>query len=137
MSPGDARSDRLGLKTFRLCRRAAYIPFVPVTRSPLRSFRTVVDPVGEVTMKTKLAISALAGLLALTGFGSALAKGKPGGGTMPPQSAYGLCKAYFSGSENGQAHKRNAPPFRDLAAKAAAANQSVEDFCAAQTPGNK
>jgi len=88
-------------------------------------------------MKTKIAISVMAGLLAVSGFGSAMAKGKPGGGVMPAQSAYGLCKAYASGSSTGQSHKHNAPPFADLAAKASAANQSVSDFCAAQTPGGK
>jgi hypothetical protein len=88
-------------------------------------------------MKTKIAISVMAGLLAVSGLGSAMAKGKPGSGVMPSQSAFGLCKAYFAGSETGQSHKHNAPPFQDLAAKAAAANQSVADFCAAQTPGGK
>jgi len=88
-------------------------------------------------MKTKIAVSVLAGLLALSGLGSAMAKGKPGNGVMPSQSAYGLCKAYFSGSDTGQSHKHSAPPFVDLAAKASASNQSVADFCAAQTPGGK
>lgn len=72
--------------------------------------------------------------------GSALvpaSAGKPGGGTMPAQSAYGLCKAYFAGSETGKQHKHNAPPFKDLEAKADAADQSIEDFCAAQKPGGR
>lgn len=62
---------------------------------------------------------------------------KPGGGTMPGPSAFGLCTAYFSGSDTGREHKRNAPPFQDLVAKAEAADQSIEEFCAAQTPGGK
>jgi hypothetical protein len=85
----------------------------------------------------KVVLSLAAGLLAASVVVPAAAKGKPGGGTMPAQSAYGLCKAYFAGSENGQAHKRKAPPFQDLAAKADAMDQTVEEFCAAQTPGAK
>ena len=86
----------------------------------------------------KFALAAIGAALAASSLVPAVAgPGKPGGGTMPAQSAYGLCKAYFSGSENGQAQKRNAPPFQDLAAKAEAADQTVEEFCAAQTPGNK
>lgn len=85
----------------------------------------------------KILMSLAAGLVAVSVVVPASAKGKPGGGTMPASSAYGLCKAYFSGSQTGQDHKHNAPPFQDLAAKAAAANQSVADFCAAQTPGGK
>ena len=50
---------------------------------------------------------------------------------------YGLCKAYSSGSENGQAHKHKAPPFAQLEADAAAANQSVAQFCEGATPGGK
>jgi hypothetical protein len=81
--------------------------------------------------------SVVAGLLAASAIVPAAAKGKPGGGTMPAQSAFGLCTAYSAGSENGQAHKHKAPPFQDLEAKAAAMNQSVADFCASQTPGAK
>jgi hypothetical protein len=88
-------------------------------------------------MKRKILLTIAAGVISLAAFGPAVAKGKPGGGTMPAQSAFGLCKAYFSGSDTGKAHKRNAPPFKDLVAKADAADQSIEDFCAAQTPGNK
>jgi hypothetical protein len=85
----------------------------------------------------KVVLSIAAGLLAVSVVGPATAKGKPGGGTMPAQSEYGLCKAYFAGSENGQEHKHKAPPFQDLMAKADAADQTVEEFCAAATPGNK
>lgn len=84
----------------------------------------------------RIMLAGVAGLLAASVFTPAAAD-PPGGGTMPPQSAYGLCKAYFSGSETGQEHKRKAPPFRDLEAKAEAADQTVEEFCAAQKPGGK
>jgi hypothetical protein len=85
----------------------------------------------------KIMLAGLGVVLVASGLTPALAKGKPGGGTMPAQSAFGLCKAYFAGSDTGKAHKRNAPPFVDLVAKANAANQSIEDFCAAQSPGGK
>ncbi|MGZ4206219.1 MAG: hypothetical protein ACXVQW_13115 [Actinomycetota bacterium] len=85
----------------------------------------------------KVVMSIAAGLLAASVITPAVAVGKPGGGTMPGQSAFGLCTTYFSGSQNGQDHKHQAPPFQDLEAKAAAANQSVADFCASQTPGGK
>lgn len=84
--------------------------------------------------RTMLAVAA--GLLAASAFVPAHAD-PPGGGTLPAQSAYGLCKAYFAGSETGREHKRNAPPFQDLEAKAEAADQEVEEFCAEQTPGAK
>ncbi len=86
----------------------------------------------------KILMSVATALVAVSIVVPASAKGtKPGGGTMPSQSAYGICKAYASGSQTGQDHKKNAPPFKDLAAKAAAANQSIADFCASQTPGAK
>jgi hypothetical protein len=85
----------------------------------------------------KITLAGLGVVLVASGLSPALANGKPGGGTMPASSAYGLCKAYFAGSDTGKAHKRNAPPFVDLVAKADAANQAIEDFCAAQTPGGK
>jgi len=44
---------------------------------------------------------------------------------------HGLCTAYFAGSENGQEHKHQAPPFVALEAAAEAADQSVAEFCAA------
>jgi hypothetical protein len=59
---------------------------------------------------------------------------------------YGLCKAYFAGSDTGQEHKREAPPFVALEAAAEAvaleeaaeaADQTVEEYCAATTPGGK
>ena len=50
---------------------------------------------------------------------------------------YGLCKAYFAGSSNGQAHKHSAPPFQALEQAAQDNNQSVEDFCSSATPGGR
>jgi hypothetical protein len=50
---------------------------------------------------------------------------------------YGLCKAYFAGSQVGQSHKHQAPPFAALEAAADAADQSVADYCADKTPGGK
>ena len=84
----------------------------------------------------KVMLSVVAGLLAASVVLPATA-GEPGSGTMPAQSAFGLCTAYFAGSSTGQDHKHNAPPFQDLQAKADQANKSVADFCESQTPGNK
>lgn len=85
----------------------------------------------------KLLLAAFGGMLAASVVVPAAANGKPGNGTMPPASAYGLCRAYFAGSETGRQHKRQAPPFQDLEAKARQADQSVEEFCAAQKPGGR
>jgi hypothetical protein len=53
--------------------------------------------------------------------GSALAQGNSGcdgviqgGGGETSCNAWGLCKAYFSGSEMGRAKKHSAPPFQAL-----------------------
>lgn len=52
---------------------------------------------------------------------------------------FGLCTAYFAGSEKGQEMKHQAPPFAALEAAASAANQSVEQWCAenGQQPGHR
>jgi hypothetical protein len=50
---------------------------------------------------------------------------------------YGLCKAYFAGSDTGQEHKHPAPPFAALEQTAEDGNQSVEEFCESATPGGK
>jgi hypothetical protein len=44
-------------------------------------------------------------------------------------NTFGLCTAYFAGSEQGQEQKRKAPPFQGLEAAAEAADQSVEQYC--------
>lgn len=60
-------------------------------------------------MKKLIAASILA-LVAADG-GVTVAKAEPGPNG---NNNHGLCTAYFSGSENGRAHKRNAPPFQAL-----------------------
>lgn len=45
-------------------------------------------------------------------------------------NTFGLCTAYFAGSERGQEEKRKAPPFQGLEAAAEAADQTVEEYCA-------
>lgn len=50
------------------------------------------------------------------------------------QNAFGLCTAYFAGSEQGQANKNDAPPFAALEDTAEAADQSVEEWCAENAP---
>ena len=54
-------------------------------------------------------------------------------------NTFGLCTAYFAGSETGQEHKRKAPPFAALEAAAEASDQTVEEWCAenGQQPGNR
>jgi hypothetical protein len=74
----------------------------------------------------------LAAAALVAGGGAALAEPGPNG-----HNNHGLCTAYFSGSENGQAHKHKAPPFANLEAAAEAADQTVEEYCAAATPGGK
>jgi hypothetical protein len=109
-------------------------PFPPPSsrRLPLRT------PKGGTEIIRRIALAAIGAALAVASFVPAGAAGKsggnggggkPGGGTMPAASVKGLCIAYFAGSSTGQANKRNAPPFEDLAAKADAADQSVEEFC--------
>ena len=79
---------------------------------------------------------AVLGLAVVTALGSggaiALADPGPNG-----HNDYGLCKAYFAGSETGQAHKHGAPPFAALEAAADAADQTVAEYCADKTPGGK
>ena len=80
----------------------------------------------------KLLVTAAAGGLLLGGANLALAAPGPNG-----HNDYGLCTAYFAGSENGQEHKHSAPPFAALEAAAEESNQTVEEFCASATPGGK
>jgi hypothetical protein len=57
-------------------------------------------------------------------------------------SLYGLCVAYFSGSQTGRLNKHNAPPFKALTATALALTGksgplAVLKFCSLlATPGN-
>jgi hypothetical protein len=56
---------------------------------------------------------------------------------------YGLCKAYFAGSQNGQDHKHKAGPFAALAAAAddgddnTSPAEDVAAYCEDVTPGGK
>ena len=85
-------------------------------------------------MKKKFVVSALTALFLAGGVGAATADPGPNG-----NNTYGLCTAYFAGSENGREHKRKAPPFQGLEAAAEAADQTVEEYCAANGthPGGK
>ena len=58
-------------------------------------------------MRKRLAV-VIAGTLALSAGSLGLAQAAPGPNG---HNNHGLCTAYFNGSENGQAHKRNAGPF--------------------------
>lgn len=80
-----------------------------------------------------LVVPAAVTLLALGGLATtAVAEPGPHG-----PNNFGLCTAYFAGSETGQEHKRKAPPFAALEKAAEAADQSVEEWCAenGQQPG--
>jgi len=70
----------------------------------------------------------------LIGGGAGIATAEPG-----PNGSnnFGLCTAYFAGSESGQEHKHKAPPFQALEAAAEAQDQTVEEWCAenGQHPG--
>lgn len=57
-------------------------------------------------------IAASAAALALTAGGMAVAVADPGPGN--GHNTYGLCTAYFAGSEKGREMKRQAPPFQAL-----------------------
>lgn len=78
------------------------------------------------------AVIAAAVATTLVGGGVALAAPGPNG-----SNDFGLCQAYFSGSQTGQDHKHQAPPFVALEQAASAANESVAQYCANVTPGGK
>jgi hypothetical protein len=82
---------------------------------------------------TKIAVPAAAVAMALSGASIAAADPGPNG-----HNTFGLCTAYFAGSQTGQDHKHAAPPFQGLEAAAAAADQTVEEYCAENGthPGN-
>ena len=83
-----------------------------------------------------LVVPAAVTLLAIGGAATTAAVADPG--PNGPNN-FGLCTAYFAGSETGQEHKRKAPPFVALEAAAEEADQSVEEWCAenGQQPGNR
>ena len=82
-------------------------------------------------MRRALIAAAVTTMIA-SGGAAALADPGPNG-----HNDYGLCKAYFAGSAQGQAHKHAAPPFAALEAAADAADQTVAEYCADKTPGGK
>jgi Spy/CpxP family protein refolding chaperone len=49
---------------------------------------------------------------------------------------FGLCKAYFAGSDKGKEQKRNAPPFVALETTAGD-KDDVAAWCEGKTPGGK
>lgn len=81
-------------------------------------------------------IAACAAALGITLGGAAVAIADPG--PHHGNNSYGLCTAYFSGSERGQEQKRKAPPFVALEAAAEEMDQNVEQWCAENgtKPGN-
>ena len=82
-----------------------------------------------------LVVPAAVTLLAIGGAATTAAVADPGPNG---HNNFGLCTAYFAGSEKGQEMKHKAPPFAALEETASAANQSVEEWCAenGQQPGN-
>lgn len=83
-----------------------------------------------------LVVPAAATLLALGGVATTAAVAEPGPNG---KNNFGLCTAYFAGSETGRENKRNAPPFQALEAAAEAQDQTVAEWCAenGQQPGNR
>lgn len=59
----------------------------------------------------KTIISVLLGALMIIG---SMAVAAPGPTDENNNNLFGLCTAYFNGSQNGQDHKRKAPPFQGL-----------------------
>jgi hypothetical protein len=86
-------------------------------------------------VKSLLAPAAVV-LLAIGGAATTAAVAEPGPNG---NNTFGLCTAYFAGSEKGQEQKRKAPPFQGLEAAAEAADQTVEEYCAenGQHPSGK
>ncbi len=71
---------------------------------------------------------ALVAAALLGGFAGSVAAEPPGPNG---NNDFGLCRAYFSGSDKGQEKKHGAPPFAALEDAAEESGQSVEEFCAA------
>ncbi|MEX2659773.1 MAG: hypothetical protein WD232_08750 [Acidimicrobiales bacterium] len=87
----------------------------------------------------KLFIAAMAALMVVGAGGVAQANHANNGPGPNGHNTFGLCTAYFAGSEKGQEQKRKAPPFQALERAAEDAEQSVEEYCAAngQRPGGR
>jgi hypothetical protein len=99
------------------------------------------EPTEEVNMRARIS-AVIAAALMLSGVltGVAHAPPDPNG-----PARYGLCKAYFSGSENGQEHKRKGRAFQALEQAAGVdeddspeeIDQKVADFCEGASPGGR
>ena len=74
----------------------------------------------------------LGAVLSMAGVATAGSPGPNGHNT------FGLCTAYFAGSEKGQEMKHKAPPFAALEQAASDNDQTVEEYCAENGthPGN-
>ncbi|MDX1659350.1 MAG: hypothetical protein R3343_11060 [Nitriliruptorales bacterium] len=70
--------------------------------------------------------------VAMLGGSAALATAHPG--PHHGQNAFGLCTAYFAGSDQGQENKRQAPPFQALEQAAEDSDQTVEEWCEENAP---
>jgi hypothetical protein len=82
---------------------------------------------GRIFMSlAKLAAPVAVVALVMGGASVALADPGPNG-----HNTFGLCTAYFAGSDKGQEMKHQAPPFAALADAASSQNQTVEEYCAA------
>jgi hypothetical protein len=93
----------------------------------------------EGLLRKFIAVLALAAACALGASGVAGAAPGPNG-----HNDYGLCKAYFSGSQKGQDNKQSKKPFVALRTKAGdqdgdgdTDNDDVAAYCANTTPGGK
>ena len=89
-------------------------------------------------MRKFIVILALVAVAALGATGASAAPGPNG------HNDYGLCKAYFSGSQKGQDNKQSKKPFVALKTKAGdqdgdgdTDNDDVAAYCANTVPGGK
>lgn len=87
-----------------------------------------------------------AAVLALAVAGAGVSIAAPGDGPGPNgKNDYGLCKAYFAGSDQGREQKRKAGPFQELERQAGVDSEDmaedrdakVADFCSTAFPGGK
>lgn len=77
-------------------------------------------------MKIRTLLAPVAAL-AFVAAGTTVAGALPGPND---HNTFGLCTAYFAGSDRGQEMKHKAPPFQGLEAAADASDQTVEEYCA-------
>ncbi len=80
----------------------------------------------------RLVVAGIAAATLAGGAGVSLAQPGPNG-----NNTFGLCTAYFAGSDTGREHKRNAPPFQALEDAAGVEDddtqeqrdEAVRDYC--------